>query len=135
MRPPDSPGDALVLRWEQRSAGETVFVERANEVLAGLSLLCLVIVSVNPGLKKSPKGRGRAIAGTWCSSSRMVYALADTRWRLAARCSRCSSSRVKLSVTSISQPPLGTPVERAAARRTGLGGSAIKATAQELVLL
>ena len=46
-----------MLRPEQLTAGETVFVERASEVFASLSLLRRVIRVVNPGLKKGRKGR------------------------------------------------------------------------------
>ena len=48
---------------EQLTAGQTVFVQRANEVLAGLSLFARVILLVNPGLEKGHKSRSLAVAG------------------------------------------------------------------------
>ena len=63
VQPRDSPDDALVLRREQSAAGQAVFVQHVNEVLAGLSLLPRAILFINPGLKKRRKGRGLAVAG------------------------------------------------------------------------
>jgi len=51
-----------VLYREQLTAGQTIFVQRAHEVLAGLSLFARAILLVNPGLQKGHKSRSLSIA-------------------------------------------------------------------------
>ena len=47
---------------EQLTAGQTIFVQHAHEVLAGLSLFARVILLVNPGLKKGHESRSLTVA-------------------------------------------------------------------------